>query len=414
MLLYHGITAITDEVALLLGQHEGALFLGGVTAITEAAAKGLARNGGKLQLGGLKTLSPEVAAALATHDHELSLSGLTAWSDAAAQAIAEHHSVLHLPKELDEIVRQAQDAKKKAMRIAEEEHAEAEEIAEAAAAEQRRRFSMPAWDDYEDLGELLGPFDEAEESPLDEFVRYGTPELAKKATLGDRFDREEAADASAGHRARLGSRKFWLQCSYLWDQREPNGGKENVVRLRVPLGFRCSAPVHGPKLGVAAYNDGLFWFLDKDGKLRRCRDLQDAQAVEENDGLLYVPETSGHCELVLWVDGPREVQKALARHPDRYVVNVGISGLKAECPRTEGFYKWKSVRRNDYTSGSLLMAYQNGLNGPEAQPNYFVTKVLGGTEDRSMPSFVAADVERVEVVNVEGEERRAVFTWMRK
>lgn len=419
-LYLQGLPSLSLDVARILGQHKGAgLNLDGLTKLSPEVAEELAKHPGSLDLNGLTTLSPEVAQALGKHRARLDLLHLTTLSDEAAEALAKHEEFINLPGSVAEKVRekksQAERAKEEAAKAVAAKQHEKERLAMVAAAEQRKKLSSPSWPGYEDLSLLIDKFDDGPVSSLENFVRYGDPVLAKKVSEGDRFDREEAEEVAAAHRKGLGTRRFWLQREYRWDERDPSVGKEGTVRLRVPLEFRCSVPAHDRQVGVAAYSDHVFWFLNKDGKVQPCENAMHARAVEQANGVLYVPEILGEAELVLWVGGKRDIQKALARQPEQHVVNVGLSLVRLERPWSEGLYKLNAIRGDDYASGSLMIDGQNGKDsGPEGQPNYFVVRKLKPADERSMPEVVSAVCDKVEVVNVAGKERTVVFSWARE
>jgi hypothetical protein len=212
----------------------------------------------------------------------------------------------------------------------------------------------------------------------------------------------------------LRRRNFLWQSKYKWDEKEPSAGREGTVRLRVPLDLRCDVPARDLDIGVANYSEWPLWYQTKDRMLKPCENALEAARVANANGVLYAPENLGRSELVLWVAGPREDRKAVAREPDQHVVNIGLSQLRVERPSTLGFYKWSAVQSSDYASGSLRIAFEHGDNGPEDQPNYFVTRTLDAADARSIPEVVSARIEKVEVVNVAGMERHVVFSWSRE
>lgn len=307
------------------------------------------------------------------------------------------------------VAKQAQEEAEAARHVAEQQAKETAAL--EAEKEARRRKSLPTWEDYEDLGALTASFPADRTSSLEHFVRYGTPKNAERAVKGDRFDREEAAEEAARHVKELPSRRFFVQTLYRYDETEGIGHKRDAVRLRVPLDFRGRVPAHDPNVDTATYIDHEPWFLTKTGMLEPCANGAKAELVVRNGGVLYVPESLDTCELVLWVRGDRAVQKNIARAPERHVVNIAIACLRVERPLTKGFFKVEAVRANDYASGSLLTSFQNGNNGPEGQPNYFVQAALKPGQEAMIPEVVVAVVERVEIVDIGGDERKVVFSW---
>jgi hypothetical protein len=423
-LVLTNLTSLSVEVANVLAEYSGDLDLPAVHTITDEAAKMLARHRGNLRLSGLTDISDGAADSLAAHDGAVFVSDkakgklytaqrkhLKAFA-AAARAKAEIERQEKAAAEQQRV--QAENERQQAEAAAARKKTEFERQEKVAAADRRLKFSLPMWGDYEDLNRLLASFNDIPGDSIELFVRYGVPELAKKSLSGDRFDREEAAEASADHRKGLAGRRFWLQLGYNWDQRDPSRGWEGTVRLRVPLKFRCTVPSGDPKVGVAAYREAPLWFLTKDSKLQMCRGPQEEDAVVGANGILYVPETLGSSELVLWVRGDRDLQKAVAREPDNHVVNIGLRGLQISRPITEGFFKRDLVRMYDYTSDRIWSGFQVGINGPNEAPSYFVTRGLDPPNEQSMPEVVSAALEKVEVVHVGGDERKVVFSWERE
>lgn len=90
-----GLTALSDEVAEALANHEGELCLASLGTITDTQARALSRHKGTLGLF-VTTLSDEAAEALATHQSRLQLDGLTTLSGQIAEALAKHSGELSL------------------------------------------------------------------------------------------------------------------------------------------------------------------------------------------------------------------------------------------------------------------------------------------------------------------------------
>jgi hypothetical protein len=94
----NGLTALPDDVAAALGEHQGPLFLNGLKTLSAPAAGALANHRGYLSLNGVTTLPDEAAKVLLTHNRLdasgelLSLNGLQTLSAEAAGAIAARRS----------------------------------------------------------------------------------------------------------------------------------------------------------------------------------------------------------------------------------------------------------------------------------------------------------------------------------
>ena len=83
-----GLTSLSDAAAKSFGKHQGQLNLNGLTSLSDAAAKGLSKHQGELSLNGTTHLSEVAAKHLSQHEDKLSLYGLSDLSDEAALAFA--------------------------------------------------------------------------------------------------------------------------------------------------------------------------------------------------------------------------------------------------------------------------------------------------------------------------------------
>ena len=91
-----GMEELTPTAAAAFGRHQGVLVLNGLTSLSPNAAEALANHGQFLRLDGLQLIPDEVAAALARHRGPLGLHGVIRLSDRAAEALARHEGTLYL------------------------------------------------------------------------------------------------------------------------------------------------------------------------------------------------------------------------------------------------------------------------------------------------------------------------------
>lgn len=104
-----GLKSLTPEVAGLLAQHEGGLFLDGLEELSPETAQALAQKKegslrrsftSTLSINGVSGLSVEIARALSTHKGDLKLNGLHALSASAAEALGKKAEGSHSRIEL--------------------------------------------------------------------------------------------------------------------------------------------------------------------------------------------------------------------------------------------------------------------------------------------------------------------------
>ena len=91
-----GLKQLSTRAATALGQHDGMLGLNGLTALTPEAAAALTAHGQFVRMDSLQTISDEVATALSRHEGPMGLHGITTLSDTAAEALARHKGVVYL------------------------------------------------------------------------------------------------------------------------------------------------------------------------------------------------------------------------------------------------------------------------------------------------------------------------------
>lgn len=92
----NGLTNLSREAAVVLGNHEGRLFLNGLTTLTPDAAAGLALHKRWLVLNGLTELSPAAAEQLIPHKGWLSLNGIESLSPELGTLLVRHRGRLFL------------------------------------------------------------------------------------------------------------------------------------------------------------------------------------------------------------------------------------------------------------------------------------------------------------------------------
>ncbi len=91
-----GLKQLSERAAKAIGQHEGMLGLNGLTSLSPEVAVALAPHAQFIRMDGLKTISNEVATALAQHKGPLGLHGITTLSDTSAESLAQHKGTLYL------------------------------------------------------------------------------------------------------------------------------------------------------------------------------------------------------------------------------------------------------------------------------------------------------------------------------
>ena len=92
-LFLDGLTSLSDAAAKSFGKHQGKLSLNGLTSLSDAAAKGLSKHQGELILNGISHLSEVAAKHLSQHQDKLSLYGLSDLSDEAAVAFVNKETL---------------------------------------------------------------------------------------------------------------------------------------------------------------------------------------------------------------------------------------------------------------------------------------------------------------------------------
>jgi hypothetical protein len=276
----------------------------------------------------------------------------------------------------------------------------------AARAEEATRLRQPSWQGTEDLNALLSPFGSAfpeVNQAVEKFIRYGNVELAEKAIRGDRFDREDAAEAAEVHRGSLKERRFTYSAPYRID---PFGEKDGelVVAAQLPLRCRVASDFMGLVSACNVTND--VWQISDDKKLRPWGALNGALGPDAPVDRLYVGENTGATDLLLYVlldrDG-REAYKRLSRERDKHVVNVQFTKIEMAKPNTQGYFKLGALRLSRWDCESIRRTAAVGLNSGPGSPNYFVT-----TTD--VPEAGWGDVVAVEIVRVDASERKVIWT----
>jgi WD40 repeat protein len=296
-----------------------------------------------------------------------------------------------------------------------------EQIQAAEATEERKQQQIQqairanqriTWGDVVDLQSQLIPFGEVTNENLRRFVEYGTPENAERTEKGDRFDREEAVAAAAGHRRKLSNQLFSLQARAIWDQRETEQDEPNVVRLRVPLFFKCDITIHDAEIGVACYesDEPSPYALTKDGKLQRYpRGQAGLQHLLEQNAVVYLPELHHKCDLLMTVsETDRELLKGIAREAESHAVNLCFGSLRMEEVSSDGFFKLDRLEVVGFRSNEVI-SHSGIFEAGDGAPNYFQTKDYSGER---APSFPVADLKRCEIIRANPAKREVLFTWV--
>ena len=283
-------------------------------------------------------------------------------------------------------------------------------------AKARKANSFPQWDGFEDLGELLDGFGETEgvdgDTRLRRFVLYGTPANAKKATTGDRFDREEAAEAATEHQKGLAKRTFFVQVPYKWIEQADT---DNTVALQASLLFRANLPTEMRlSLGVYDVDERGGAVLSDDGRLLLCN-AQEFNVARQRGREVYLKEELLFTRLLVHVGGPRETQKQVVREPDKHVLNVGITNLQARKPQQRGWFRRQALVDNNWDCQQVVHNWEIGfVGGPGLPKNYFVPEGEAGEDNTNFPVAVFADVVKVEIVAPTPEGRSVRFAVSRE
>ena len=331
--------------------------------------------------------------------------------------------VYSLPKLLKDVeVVEAEKRKAAAVAVAEKAATEkARQMKEAVAAAQAQKEQeikiavaanqQPAWQEAEDLCKQLASFGEPTNQNVRSFVEWGTPENAKRARNGDRFDREDAAAGAADHRKKLSERLFSVQTQATWDTRETPMDRPNAVRLRVPLFFKCYVSADQNRIGVGSYDASDPWYMTVEGKLARApgggKELPQLRA---RDAVVYFPERHEQCELLVTVDGDREFLKRVAREAKTHAVNLCFANLRMEPVSSDGYFLMNLLESRGFDSAGLMRLFNTGLNGKDGVPNYFVVKEYSGV-DAERPAVPVAELKMCEVIGADPSKRDVLFSW---
>lgn len=296
----------------------------------------------------------------------------------------------------------------------EHELAMAKAKAEAEEREKKSRLARnqsPLWDDVEDLELVLQGFGGVNNDSLGKLCRFITPENARKAS-GDRFDREEAAEYALKHKDELHEKLFIIQRKASWDTREDQaakayweslrGGKEDLIRLRVPLFFDVSIAGAPEFIGKSRYGSDIYIPMNGRAINEYSSPLAAINAALQdfrNGGTYGIGEAFNQSDLLLFVSGSREKVKSVARGAEQLVVNICISGLEASQPKTFGYYNWRNILAKGYNSEKverelLILPKPAPLVPPEYQ--------------RPFPKAV---LRRIEVIRATPESREVILEW---
>ena len=95
-LFLNGLTAVTPEVAGILAAHRGWLHLEGLRSISPAVARALSKHQGWLFLNGIRVLKKDVALAILPYQGQLYLDGVETITEDVAEIIAQRRNGVEL------------------------------------------------------------------------------------------------------------------------------------------------------------------------------------------------------------------------------------------------------------------------------------------------------------------------------
>jgi WD40 repeat protein len=275
----------------------------------------------------------------------------------------------------------------------------------------RKVRSQPQWEGFENLDEILEAFGEVrgaeDDTALRRFALYGTPGNAEKASSGDRFDQREAIEAAAEHKNGLVKRSFFFQVPYTW---EGEADTKSTVAMQASVPFRAVIPADlRSRFGVCDVDNRGNAVLQDDGKLLPCEGFE-ANALRQRGWEVYLKEDILFTRLLVHVAAPVEVQKQVAREPEKHVLNIGITNLQACKPQQRGWFRRQALVESNWDCQRLRIGREFGVNGPPGVPNYAVLNGEGGTDNTNFPVAVFADVVRAEIVEATPDGRNVRFS----
>ncbi len=246
---------------------------------------------------------------------------------------------------------------------------------------------------------------------LEEFVRFGTKQIAATSQKGDQFDRLDAEKAGKKHRETLRKKRFQLKhIRYTTVDRDDLETKGLFLNVRLPLRVWFDRPDKAKDdpfrgilshIHVADVECNEYAFLTKDKTLRNCTAIE-AATVIENRGVIYHPERPWTELLLVFVAEDDEL-KDVARNPAQHTVEIDIENLEYVRPSTWGFFRRDGLVSNDWDCARIRRFFHVGLDKAE-RPNYFVTQTGSGAESSKTPELVQARLTSLKVFRNDGTE----------
>lgn len=229
-----------------------------------------------------------------------------------------------------------------------------------------------------------------------DYFWYGSKAIADKARAGDRFDKEDAEKEAAGHRKKLETQTLFFSMDYEWQEKAKATGDGIVISVKLPMrcDFEADAVVKARECQMQ------YWMLLDDGSIRLCRNEAD---ILNNRARIYFPEDAKNTELLIYIEAPREVLKAIARKTSAFEVIAHLRHIQTTPRKTQGFYRADAVQ----LWGDCSAVRRRGeAADPDGLPDYFTT-----TLDAADGVIVKATLSKLEVVQTDSPERKVVFSW---
>lgn len=341
-------------------------------------------------------------------------------TDSLAAAYGDGRGLgLFTPKHFDAIVQETNRKADERIRTARAEATAQEErarkMAEAAAvaeAERRRmeELRLPTWKDLPDLGAVEEAFRKTDLS-LTDYVLYGTTANAKKATEGDRFDREDATEAGRAHQQDLQEKQWRLTCGYQWPDLESDGTDVVTIEADLPLSVRIaseklmspgtSKPAR-PQAEVFASNyEHRYFALMKSGQLEPVAS-ELLPELKERKAIVYAPALLNGGRILIRVAGDRELLKQIARGGTDHFLHLRISKLRVD-KRSQAFYRLDALEEQNWCTDHL------GLEDWKLDETPPVYRPRNRSDDS--PTTLLGDLEELELVRVTPEGKIVLVKW---
>ena len=212
-------------------------------------------------------------------------------------------------------------------------------------------------------------------SNVEGFVRYGSKDLFDKARRGDQFDRIESRDAAAKHRDRLSQQAFRIHAPLRVPRRNDFDSKGLVVTAAIPAKLwrtKSDWVSKGGQLLLSWADMSQWWYLTKEGNLRRCPNQFEFEAVKKNNGVLYVPRFSvGKIDLSMSLTLDLETSKLISRNAAAYHVEAIVRRLVFEDAGFEwGYFRYDELIARDWDCEGIILSSEFEA-GDAPQPVYF-------------------------------------------